>query len=256
MLLATCALRQAYAGLAEHGKEHRMNLATSAPSAEASSAASESATRLTRALLACGIAAGPLYIIVGLFQMYVRPGFDIRRHALSLLSNGELGWIQIANFEVTGLLVIAGAVGMWRALRGSRGGTWGPLLIGLYGLGLLGAGIFIADPALGFPPGTPEDTTAISTYGLLHFVAGGIGFLGLIAACFVFARRFIALKQPGWAAYSAATGVIFFAAFFGIASGSKGAGVSVAFAVAVVLAWVWISLLAAHVRSALLTEQG
>ena len=50
--------------------------------------------------------------------------------------------------------------------------------------------------------------------------------------------------------------MIFFAAFFGIASGSRGAGVSVAFAVAVVLAWVWISLLAAHVRAALRSEQG
>jgi hypothetical protein len=27
-------------------------------------------------------------------------GFDIRQHALSLLNNGELGWIQIANFAV------------------------------------------------------------------------------------------------------------------------------------------------------------
>jgi hypothetical protein len=185
--------------------------------------------------------------------MLIRPGFDIRRHALSLLSNGDLGWIQIANFVVAGLLVIAGALGMRRVMRGSRGGTWGPLLLGLYGLGLVGAGFFAADPALGFPPGTPEDATAISWHGLLHFVAGGIGFLGLIAACFVFASRFMALKQPGWAAYSAATGVIFFAAFFGIASGSRGAGVSLAFALAVVIAWVWISVMAARLRSGLKT---
>ena len=124
-------------------------------------------------------------------------------------------------------------------------------MLGLYGLGLVGAGVVIADPALGFPPGTPEDAAAISWHGLMHFVAGGIGFLGLIAACFVFARRFVALKQPGWAAYSAATGVIFLAAFFGIASGSKGAGVSLAFAIAVVIAWVWLSMLSARLRSAL-----
>ncbi len=42
-----------------------------------------------------------------------------------------------------------------------------------------------------------------------------------------------------------------FAAFFGIASGSKGAGVSVAFAVAVVIAWVWISLIAARLMTRL-----
>ena len=228
-----------------------MPIATSIPSAEAPGAFSETTTRLTRALLACGVIAGPLYIAVGVTQMFIRPSFDIRRHALSLLSNGDLGWIQIANFVVTGLLVIAGALGMRRVLRGSPGGTWGPLLLGLYGLGLIGAGFFTADPALGFPPGTPEDATAISWHGLMHFVAGGIGFLGLIAACFVFARRFASLNQRGWAAYSLATGVIFFAAFFGIASGSKGAGVSLAFAGAVVIAWVWISMLAARLRSGL-----
>jgi Protein of unknown function (DUF998) len=208
-------------------------------------ASSNTTTKLTRALLICGVVAGPLYTIVGFIQMFIRPGFDIRRHALSLLSNGDLGWIQVANFEVSGLLVIAGALGMRRVLRGSRGGTWGPLLLGVYGLGLIGAGIFSADPALGFPPGTPEDATAISWHGMLHFLIGGIGFLGLIGSCFVFARRFAVLKQPGWAIYSVATGVIFFAAFLGIASGSQGP-VSVAFAVAVVIAWVWISLMAAR----------
>src|SRR5690242_19053332 len=142
-----------------------------------------SAARLTRALLACAVLAGPLYSIAGVIQMFIRPGFDIRGHALSLLSNGGLRWIQIANFEVAALLVIAGAIGMRRALRGSRGGAWAPLLLGLYGLGLVGAGIFSADPALGFPPGTPADACAISWHGMLHFVCGGIGFLGLIAAC-------------------------------------------------------------------------
>ena len=53
---------------------------------------------LTETLLRCGIAAGPLYILVGLGQILTREGFDMRRHPLSLLSNGELGWIQIANF--------------------------------------------------------------------------------------------------------------------------------------------------------------
>jgi hypothetical protein len=153
-------------------------------------ASSETVTKVTRALLACGLVAGPLYVVVGLVQMLIRDGFDIRRHALSLLSNGELGWIQISNFLLTGLLVIAAAAGMRRVLRGSRGGRWGPLLIGVYGLGLIGAGLFRADPALGFPPGLPADAYGtVSWHGMAHFVSGGIGFLALIAACFVFARN-------------------------------------------------------------------
>src|SRR5215813_11948966 len=100
-----------------------MHTTTSLPNAEAPGASSETGIKLTRALLTCGVIAGPLYIAVGVTQMFIRPGFDIQRHALSLLSNGDLGWIQIANFIVTGLLVIAGALGMRRVLRGSRGGT-------------------------------------------------------------------------------------------------------------------------------------
>src|SRR3989441_5108147 len=111
-------------------------------------------TTVTRTLLACGAVAGPLYLVVGLAQAFTRPGFDLTRHPLSLLSNGDLGWIQITNFLLSGLLVVAGAVGMRQALASGRGRTWGPLLVGVYGLGLIGAAFFVADPAQGFPPGT------------------------------------------------------------------------------------------------------
>jgi hypothetical protein len=53
-------------------------------------------TKLTRALLVCGIVAGPFFTIVGLTQAFTRPGFDLTRHALSLLSNGDLGGFRSA----------------------------------------------------------------------------------------------------------------------------------------------------------------
>lgn len=213
---------------------------------------SASSGTAARALLTCGVIAGPVYVVVGLIQMLIRDGFDIRRHALSLLANGDLGWIQTANFLLAGLLVLAAAAGMRRVLRGERGGKWGPLLLGVYGLGLIGAGIFRADPALGFPPGLPAEAYGtISWHGIMHFVSGGIGFLGLISACFVFARSFAARGERGWAAFSVAVGVIFLAAFVGISSGSQGP-FSVAFAVAVVMAWVWISAISARVKAELL----
>jgi len=197
----------------------------------------------TKLLLVAGVIAGPIYLIVGVAQALTRPGFDIARHDLSLLSNGDLGWIQITNFLVAGLLVIAGAVGMRRTLDG-RGKIWGSLLVGVYGLSLIGAGVFRADPAMGFPLGTSEDAMTISNHGLLHFITGGIGFLALIAACFVFARHFTSLHQRGWAAYSMLTGVIFFASFIGIASGSGNGWTLLGFWIGVVLAWTWISLMA------------
>jgi uncharacterized protein DUF998 len=203
----------------------------------------------TRALLACGLIAGPLYIAVGLAQALTRPGFDITRHDLSLLANGDLGWIQTANFMVTGLLVIAGAIGMRQALPAGRGRTAIPVLLGIYGLGLIGAGFFPADPAFGFPPGTPADAHTIGGSGIGHYISGSTGFLALIAACFLVARRFAALEQRGWAAYSVATGVIFFAAFVGIATGSGQAWSVIGFWIGVVVAWAWISVMSARLMT-------
>ena len=46
---------------------------------------------MTRALLACGAAAGPLFTVVALLQMAARAVFDPVRHPIILLSVGELG---------------------------------------------------------------------------------------------------------------------------------------------------------------------
>src|SRR2546430_10313446 len=195
--------------------------------------ACDPATRVTRTLVAYGVIAGPLYVLGSLLQALTRDGFDLTRHTWSLLSNGALGWIQITNFVLTGLMTVAFAVGLRRALGTGRGATWAPRLVAGYGLSLVGAGIFRADPALGFPAGTPQDATAGSWRGMLHVVCGGIGFSCLIAACFVIARRFATEGRPGWAAYSRVTGVVFLAGFAGIASGAGNAGTVLAFVAAV-----------------------
>src|SRR5215216_1231843 len=110
----------------------------------------------TRVLLTCGVIASPLFVIAVLVQELTRAGFDPKRHPLSLLSLGDLGWIQVSNFIVAGALVLASAVGIRRTLAGDRAGTWGPILIGTYGVGLIWGGVFSADPAFGFPIGTPD----------------------------------------------------------------------------------------------------
>ena len=111
------------------------------------------ATQATRALLTGGTVAGPQFVVVSLIQAFTRDGFDLRRHPFSMLSLGDYGRIQITNFVVGGLLFVASAVGMWRVLRPGRGGTWGPLLVGTFGVSLVAGGVFLADPALGFPAG-------------------------------------------------------------------------------------------------------
>ncbi|MFC0112572.1 DUF998 domain-containing protein [Kibdelosporangium aridum] len=99
--------------------------------------------QVTRRLVGCGAVAGPLFLVVVLMQDYTRPGVNPREQPLSLLTLGDLGWIQVTNFVVTGLLNLAFAVGIRMALRSGPAGTWGPLLIGGYGLGLIVAGVFV-----------------------------------------------------------------------------------------------------------------
>jgi hypothetical protein len=160
------------------------------------------AARVTRSLLGYGVIAGPLYVVVALVQALLRPGFDLMRDDASLLSNGSLGWIQIANFVVTGAMVVACAAGVHRALKSGLAAIWAPRLLALYGLGLVAAGLFVADPMNGFPPGTPAGRpVSMSLHGTLHIAAAGIAFLCLIAACFVLARRFATL---GLASHGAA----------------------------------------------------
>jgi len=173
-------------------------------------------TSSTVALSWCGVAAGPLFVASVVIQEATRDGFDPRRHALSQLALGEHGWIQTATFALAGLLVLTSALGLRRLLREGPGSTWGPFLIGLYGLGLIWAAVFPTDPAAGFPPGVPAPAQP-TLYGTLHNLSPTIMGLALIIACSVFARRFLRSRQRGWAIYSMVTPVIYlvlgFAAF-------------------------------------------
>ena len=65
----------------------------------------------TRRLVGLGMVVGPFYLAVGVLQGLLREGFDFSRHALSHLANGPGGWIQTANFAITGALVLATALG-------------------------------------------------------------------------------------------------------------------------------------------------
>ena len=172
-----------------------------------SSAGEEGILIMRRNLLYCGIVAGPLFIAASLIQAFTRTGFDLARHPLSLLSLGSLGWVQIVNFVVSGILYVLGAVGQRAALRQSRGGTWGPLFVGLSGIGLIIAGIFTADPGAGFPPGAPAGAPTMSWHGLLHEIGFVLSYVGAIGVCAVFARRYAALGRRGWMVAALATPV-------------------------------------------------
>ena len=50
----------------------------------------------TGALLLSGVTAGIVFIGVTAVEIFARPGFDISRHAVSVLSLGERGWVMTA----------------------------------------------------------------------------------------------------------------------------------------------------------------
>ncbi len=201
----------------------------------------ERAGRAVRTLLACGVVAGPLYVAVSLAQAMTRDGFDLTRHAWSLLANGDLGFLQVANLILAGALTLAFAFG-WRRRRPESGRA--AMLLGAYGGSLVLAGVFRADPALGFPVGTPADARDVSWHGMVHLAVGGIGFLCLVAACLLVARQLRAEGARRWAIATRTTGIAFLAAFVGIAAGAGSVTTTLAFVAAVVLVCGWMSAFA------------
>ena len=199
--------------------------------------------RRVRQALVAGAVAGPLYVCVGTLEAVLRRGFDIRVHSLSLLANGSTGWIHSTMMVTTGLLTVIGALGLGAVQRASRRSY--AMITGLvvYGLGIATAGLLRADPADGFPLGTPAGPAAVTASGIGHLVAGGIGFLGLIVACLACARRAAHTGDRAWAAWSAAIGVYYLVAFAGIASGTGIPAINIAFTVAVALGWGWVTAL-------------
>ncbi|MEZ5284539.1 MAG: DUF998 domain-containing protein [Vicinamibacterales bacterium] len=80
----------------------------------ASSPVFDRSAAVTRSLLGYGVLVGPLYLLVGIAQGLLRPGFSFARHPLSVLANGDYGWVQTANFALSGLMVLAAAAGVMR----------------------------------------------------------------------------------------------------------------------------------------------
>lgn len=202
----------------------------------------------TRILLFCGALAGPLFIATFLIEGATRAGYSPLRHPVSSLALGELGWIQVVNFIVTGLLFIAFAIGLWRTLRP---GSWKSLLIGLIGISLIGAGLFVTDPVNGYPADTPLLSMEYTAHGRVHDLFGVLTFLGLPITCLVFCFSFLRTRNYGWAAYSGCSAVamiIFFVlagrGFSQVPGYSDFAGLFQR--LSIVSGFGWLSLLALH----------
>ena len=127
---------------------------------------------------------------------------------------------------------------LWESggLRLGNGRFWGPFLVGIFGVGQVGVGVFVADPV--------RTATSMTFHGTMHLIFGAVGFGALMAACFVFVRTLTSLGQNPWAIFSAMTGLLFLAGFFSAAQANQGAtNIQLFLNLIFVLAWAWISLI-------------
>jgi hypothetical membrane protein len=168
---------------------------------------------LDRALLSAGALGGPLFVVVFTLEGATRDGYDWRRHPVSGLALGPGGWMQAANFTVTGALLVAGAAGLWRDPDPAVRTRVGRALLALNGAGVFLAGVFTTEPVSGYPPGTPGAPASYGTEGLLHDLVSLPTFLGLPLATLLFARSFGRARHRGWAAASVACGAAMFGGF-------------------------------------------
>lgn len=203
-------------------------------------------------LLYAGVVGPLLFIVLFLIEGITRPDYSQWRHYVSQLATGPGGLTQVVNFLICGTLVLAFAIGLRLSIKGTRGSIGGPVLLGIFAVALLVAGVFSTDPGLGYPPGAPGVHT---THGLIHGLAGLTAFTTLSAAAFVMSWHFAANPaERRWAVYSAAIGVVIIGLFiaFTTTSAMDGAGTlhnaptGFLQRIAIVGGWTWMAMVAWH----------
>ncbi|GAA3336010.1 DUF998 domain-containing protein [Amorphoplanes nipponensis] len=204
-------------------------------------------------LLVAGLLAGPLFTAAYLTEGAARGnGYSQLRHPVSSLALGPHGWEQIANFGVCGLLVVLFSIGLRRTMRTGPGALAVPLLVAGWGVGLIGAGLFVTDPVGGYPTAA----SPVTWHGQLHDLAFSLpGFAALTLAMLTAAVASMRRRSNRFALYSALSGLAFavlfaFATmgFAGVHPWTSAAGLWQRLCVSV--GWLWLAVLAAGHRRA------
>lgn len=186
-------------------------------------------------MLGWGVVAGPFYLVFGLILALTRESFDLSQHALSLLTLGEDGWLQVMNFVLTGIMVLVAGWGMLRAIEGRGRGAGVAVIVA--GAAIASAGVLKPDPVAGFPPGA-EAATSVS--GLLHLISGAVEFVTFAAAALLLARFFASRGERARTALSRIAGTVVVVAFVaGAALSTSTAGVAMLW-LAVITAFAWL----------------
>ncbi len=205
----------------------------------------------TKTLLLFGPLGSALFIIIFLIEGATREGYSTFRFPISSLSIGELGWIQITNFIISGSLIFLFAFGLRNGLLPSKDSKWIPRLIGAAGLGLIGAGIFTSDPVFGYPMTAPLAIAQFTIHGHLHDFFSIFVFVCLPISCFKYQKRFTILNEQRWSLYSLLTAITMLITFVLAGIGFKQIIGLVEYAgvfqrLTIIIGFTWISAIAIY----------
>lgn len=169
-------------------------------------------------LLAGGMATGPIFIVLGLIELIVRPG-DKVNHAFSVLAaNNTLDWLQMTAFIASGILFMCGALGVYKVTTAGSSHLSVPLLLGMYGLSFV---------LLPFMP-------VLATWKGTHITIAVIGLITFIVAAILLLVHYKAIGQTGSVRRTSITGIVCLAGLIGL-----GLGWNIAFDLAVIASLIW-----------------
>jgi hypothetical membrane protein len=149
-----------------------------------------------------GFLAPILFTSLVIVQGVRQPDYSHIALPISALAAWPLGWVQVANFCVTGVLCIVFARGLHHTVMPARRNIGAQLLV-LTGLGLIAAGAFSWRMVDGVPTEPPAHVVA----AIVSFVSLSVGLLSL-------SRRL--RRDPAWsdlATYTLVTALIVFTLF-------------------------------------------
>lgn len=209
-----------------------------------------------RRLLMVGAFAGPIFVVSSVTQALLRSGFDPQEHPPSALALGGAGWVQSGTFIVAGLFFVLGAVGLYRSLSQLET-RWAPRCIGIFGLALAAGGVFVMDPAFGFPRGTPAGIgDEVSWHAVIHGVLFPLGFAMILVTCFVMARRYAkqGRRLAMWTAIIVGPVALFLASWPNLAGAPDGRFLPQWAGVAIAFGWLSVVLADAAARNSTPTQ--
>jgi hypothetical membrane protein len=131
----------------------------------------------------------------------MRPGYDQLTQYGSELGTGPNAVIMNTNFVLTGLLIAAFAVGLFKSIHGGRWTQIGSMLLLVFGAGEVAGGLFPCDP------GCPIAAQSVSQ--LAHNVDAVIAFVSIaLAPLFVSAGLNRDQQWKNYRSYSIVTGIL------------------------------------------------